>query len=59
LRLDGNLLAAEISTLGGIDFPGLRKPPPLFAFCLVGDVPMFQRESSVGTAKPVRSIHCG
>jgi hypothetical protein len=50
-----NLLAADVSTLGGICRPGFNRPEPLLIFCLKGILSKLPADSSGGVAGEVIS----
>lgn len=53
-----NVLAAEVSTRGGIERPGFKKLEP-YLFCFGGDeAPKFPYESGGGVAKPASLARC-
>jgi hypothetical protein len=52
-----NLLAALVSTLGGIIRPGFKFPGPFVGFCLYGILLKFPLDSGGGVASDFVSLH--
>ena len=58
LSMPGNVLAADVSTLGGIALPGLRNPGPFVGVFLKGILSKLPYESGGGVAAEVYQYQC-